>query len=233
MDRGKVVAIIPARGGSQRLPGKNTKLLAGKPLISWTIEAAVKSQSLSMIVVSSDDDEVLRIASEYPVKLLKRPDYLATASATTFDTMINCLDALKEEGYEFEEVMLLQPTSPLRISEDIENAIRLKSESGGSSVISVCECEHSPLWTNVLNEQGDMDNFVDRLLLNQRSQDLPTHYRLNGAIYIADVIKFRENLGFFMKNSRAYIMPQDRSVDIDTEIDFKLSQLMIEDDAKN
>lgn len=227
MDRRGVVAIIPARGGSQRLPGKNIKALAGKPLIAWTIEAAINCEAVDMVVVSSDDEEILNEARKYPVKILKRPDYLATDTATTFDTLLNCLDVLSSQEYAIDEVLLLQPTSPLRTSEDIDRALALKTESGASSVISVCVCEHSPLWTNVLNERGDMDNFLTSQVLNKRSQDLPVYYRLNGAIYVADVDKFEAYRGFFMPNTRAYVMPADRSVDIDTEIDFKLSQLML------
>jgi len=229
MDKCGVVAIIPARGGSQRLPGKNIKLLAGKPLIAWTIEAALNSRALDGIVVSSDDEEILDEARKYPVKVLKRPDYLATATATTFDMLLHCLDVLPSKEMAVDQIMLLQPTSPLRTAEDIDRALALKKGSGACSVISVCECEHSPLWTNFLNEKGDMDDFLSTRLLNKRSQDLPVYYRLNGAIYVADVDNFKKYRGFFMPNSRAYVMPAERSVDIDTEIDFKLSQLMLGD----
>ena len=229
MAKESIVAVIPARGGSQRLPGKNIKLLVGKPLIAWTIEAAINSQLVNTVVVSSDDDEILKIANKYPVEVQKRPDYLATATATTFETLVSCLNVLAEEGREFEQIMLLQPTSPLRTSEDIDRAVQLKKDSGASSVIGVCECEHSPLWANVLNGQGEMDDFLPSHLLNKRSQDLPTYYRLNGAMYISDVEKFKDNFGFFMTKSRAYIMPPERSIDIDTEIDFKLCRLMLEE----
>ncbi|WP_339782579.1 acylneuraminate cytidylyltransferase family protein [uncultured Marinobacter sp.] len=228
MDKCGVVAIIPARGGSHRLPGKNIKLLAGKPLIAWTIEAALNSRVLDGIVVSSDDEDILNEARKYPVKVLKRPDYLATSSATTFDTLLHCLDLLPSQEIAVDQIMLLQPTSPLRTAEDIDRALALKKESGACSVISVCECEHSPLWTNVLNEKGDMEEFIPSQLLNKRSQDLPVYYRLNGAIYVADVDEFRKYRGFFMPNSRAYVMPAECSVDIDTEMDFKLSQLLLE-----
>lgn len=228
MGKNGIIAVIPARGGSQRLPRKNVKNLAGKPLISWTIDAALNSRSLDSVVVSSDDEEILSEAAKYPVQVLKRPDHLATATATTFETLLHCVDAPSFQSQTAQQILLLQPTSPLRTSEDIDRAIALKKESGASSVISVCECEHSPLWSNVLNERGEMDDFLPAHILNKRSQDLPVYYRLNGAIYISDIDKFKEQGGFFMKNSRAYVMPRDRSIDIDTEIDFKLCQLMLE-----
>lgn len=227
MNNGGVVAVIPARGGSQRLPRKNIRMLAGKPLIAWSIEAAINSKSIDLVVVSSDDNEILEEARKYPVEVVKRPDHLATPTATTVDTLIHCLDELPSGGQPFGQIMLLQPTSPLRTSEDIDRAVALKKESATSSLISVCECEHSPLWSNVLDEKGAMDDFLHPVLLNKRGQDLPVYYRLNGAIYISDINEFLTHRGFFMPNSRAYIMPVERSVDIDIEMDFKLCQLML------
>jgi len=231
VDDGGIVAIIPARGGSQRLPRKNIKNLAGKPLISWTIEAALSSKSVDTIVVSSDDEEILSEAKKYPVEVLRRPDYLATSTATTLDTILHCVTAITSQKITVKQIVLLQPTSPLRTSEDIDQAIELKRESGAFSVISVCQCEHSPLWANVLNESGDMESFIPQNILNCRSQDLPTYYRLNGAIFISDVDKYIKHGGFFMPNSRAYLMATNRSVDIDTEIDFKLCQIILEENG--
>lgn len=124
--------------------------------------------------------------------------------------------------------MLLQPTSPLRDSTEIARAVTEMDESDADSVVSVCPCEHSPLWSNTLGPQGQMDDFLREELRNIRSQDLPTYYRLNGALYLADTERFIGSRGFFMPNSRAHVMPVEKSIDIDTWVDFKLCELLLE-----
>jgi len=216
----KTAAIIPARASSERVPGKNLVPLNDKPLIAWTIEAALGASCLDHILVTSDDPRTLNIAREYGVSTLRRPGHLATSTATTFDTLANALDHISEEGMEVEHVMLLQPTSPLRSSADIDSAHALLCEAQLDSVISVCPCEHPPQWTNTLDSACSMDSFLSPDIREIRSQDLPRCYRLNGALYIARVDGFILNRGFFMKNSRAYVMPLERSIDIDTKLDF-------------
>lgn len=229
IEMGSIVAIIPARSGSKRLPNKNLLPLAGKPLISWAIEAAITSCSLSKIVVSSDSHEILTVASAYPEVIpLKRADYLATDTASTLDVLLNVLDSMEAQCHGSKYVMLLQATSPLRTAQHIREVIEIIRSSGADSVISVCETEHSPLWCNVIGPNGEMDGFLPAELKNIRSQDLPKYYRLNGAIYIAEAAAFRKNHGFFMSNSKAYVMSQMDSVDIDTEIDLMLASLIIE-----
>lgn len=220
----KFLAIIPARGGSKRLPRKNVLDLAGKPLIAWTIKAAINSKYIDTVVVSSDDQEILDISATYGAKILKRPESLASDAATTFDTLIHALDYYSE----YEYIILLQPTSPLRSVKDIDEAIELLFLKNADAIISVCEMDHNPLWSNVLPENGDMSNFLPNDLMNKRSQDLPSYYRLNGAIYICKIEKFlREKTLFLNKNIFAYQMNQRSSVDIDEEIDFDLAEFYI------
>ena len=215
------LAIIPARGGSKRLPRKNLLDLGGKPLIAWSIESALKSKYISKVIVSSDDEEILNIAKEYKADFIKRPDELASDTATTFDALKHTLENVEKYDY----VVLLQPTSPLRTEKHIDESIEFLKEKNADAIISVCEMEHSPLWSNTLNEDLNMSNFLRDEVLNKRSQDLPKYYRLNGAIYICKTEKLLENKGFFIKeNIFSYIMKKEDSVDIDEEIDFIIAK---------
>ena len=219
------LAIIPARGGSKRLPRKNILDLCGKPLISWSIEAALKSKYISKVVVSSDDEEILNISSNFGADIIKRPYELANDTATTFDTVKHTIDNF--ENYDY--IVLLQPTSPLRNEKHIDEAIELLEEKQADAIVSVCEMDHSPLWSNTLPKDGNMRGFLREEILNKRSQDLEKYYRLNGAIYICKTDKLLENKSFFLKdNIFAYIMDRKSSIDIDEEIDFLFAEKVIE-----
>lgn len=219
------LAIIPARGGSKRLPRKNILDLSGKPLIAWSIEAALESKYIDKLIISSDDDKILNISHSYGAEWIKRPENLASDTATTFDALKHTIENVSKYDY----IVLLQPTSPLRTAKHIDAAIELLNSKNADAVISVCEMEHSPLWSNTLPEDKTMEHFLQSELLNKRSQDLPTYYRLNGAIYIAKTDKLLESKSFFLQNNIfAYIMDQESSVDIDTLLDFKFAQILIE-----
>ena len=219
------LAIIPARGGSKRLPRKNILDLCGKPLISWSIEAALKSKYISKVVVSSDDEEILNISSNFGADIIKRPYELANDTATTFDAIKHTINNLEKYDY----IVLLQPTSPLRNEKHIDEAIELLEEKQADAIVSVCEMDHSPLWSNTLPKDGNMNNFLRDEVLNKRSQDLEKYYRLNGAVYICKTDKLLENKSFFLKdNIFAYIMDRKSSIDIDEEIDFLFAEIVIE-----
>ena len=219
------LAIIPARGGSKRLPRKNILDLCGKPLISWSIEAALKSKYISKVVVSSDDEEILNISSNFGADIIKRPYELANDTATTFDAIKHTINNLEKYDY----IVLLQPTSPLRNEKHIDEAIELLEEKQADAIVSVCEMDHSPLWSNTLPKDGNMRGFLREEILNKRSQDLEKYYRLNGAIYICKTDKLLENKSFFLKdNIFAYIMDRKSSIDIDEEIDFLFAERVIE-----
>ena len=218
------LAIIPARGGSKRLPRKNILDLCGKPLISWSIEAALKSKYISKVVVSSDDEEILNISSNFGADIIKRSYELANDTATTFDTVKHTIDNF--ENYDY--IVLLQPTSPLRNENQIDEAIELLEEKQADAIVSVCEMDHSPLWSNTLPKDGNMNNFLRDEVLNKRSQDLEKYYRVNGAVYICKTDKLLENKSFFLKdNIFAYIMDRKSSIDIDEEIDFEIAKVLI------
>jgi N-acylneuraminate cytidylyltransferase len=224
------LAIIPARGGSKRLPKKNILDLCGKPLIAYTVDAGLKSKYIDMVTVSSDDECILKISKELGAETIKRPKELAGDMATTYDAVKHAVENLEKYDY----VVLLQPTSPLRNEGHINEAIELLIKKRADAVISICETEHSPLWSNVLPEDGDMSCFMRGEILNKRSQDLEKYYRLNGAIYICKTDRLLENDSFFLKsNIFAYKMDRKSSIDIDEEIDFIMSEILMREAIGN
>lgn len=220
----KVLALIPARGGSKRLPRKNVLNLAGKPLIAWTIEAAKKSKYIDKVIVSTDDDEIARVSEECGAEVpFRRPEYLASDTATSNDVVLHAIGALDDQ---FDVIVILQPTSPLRDDSHIDESLNVLIEKGGEGVVSVTPCEHSPLWSNTLPPDGNMNDFLSELS-NRRSQDLPQYYRLNGAIYGFTVESILRNKGVsYNKNVFSYVLPSELSIDIDTKFDFKLAVFM-------
>jgi len=219
------LAIIPARGGSKRLPRKNVLDLAGKPLIAWSIEAGLKSHYIDKVVVTSDDDEILEISKRYGVETIIRPDELANDTATTFDAVKHAVDNVEKYDY----IVLLQPTSPLRDEKHIDEAVELLESKNADAVVSLCEMDHSPLWSNTLDDSLSMKGFLRDEVLNKRSQDLKKYYRVNGAIYICKTDKLLEEKSFFLKeNIFAYTMDRKSSVDIDEEIDFDIAKVLID-----
>lgn len=218
------LAVIPARGGSKRLPKKNILDLAGKPMIAWSIDAGIKSKYIDKVIVSSDDTYILKIAQKYGSDIVVRPRELADDTATTFDTVKHVL--MNEKEYDY--VILLQPTSPLRTCNDIDKAIEFLCQKKADAVVSVCEMEHSPLWSNVLPEDKNMQNFLPKELINKRAQDLESYYRLNGAIYICKIEEFLKQKSFFIKKDIfAYEMNQKNSIDIDTQLDFAIATSLL------
>jgi len=224
------LAIIPARGGSKRLPRKNILPLVGTPLIAWTIEAAKASKYCSTVCVSTDDKEITDISLKFGAEVpFVRPLTLSSDTATSVDVVLHALDYYESIGRKFDFVVLLQPTSPLRTVDDIDNSIKVLLANNALSVTSVCETEHSPLWSNTLPANLSMNEFVSKKYKNIRSQDLPKYYRLNGAIYITSVEYIeKEKCLISDVHSFAFIMSQDHSVDIDTELDFLIAEKLVD-----
>lgn len=220
-----ILAIIPARGWSKRLPRKNILNLCGKPLIVWSIEAGLKSKYIDKVVVTSDDEEILEISKRFGADIIKRPDYLASNTSTTFDALRHTINSI-EKKYSY--IILLQPTSPLRNEKHINEALVLLDNKSADAVVSVCEMDHSPLWSKTLPIDCSMKGFLRNEVLNKRSQNLETYYRLNGAIYICKTDKLLDKKTFFLKeNIFAYKMNRENSIDIDEEIDLKFANLLI------
>lgn len=223
-----VLAIIPARKGSKRLVGKNMLDLMGKPLIAWTIEEALKSKYIDRIILSTDDEKAISLSKQYngiDIPFV-RPKKLSSDKATSLDVVLHALDFCSSNNKNFDYVMLLQPTSPLRNSIDIDNAIEELSPEV-RSVVSVCETNHSPLWSNLLPNDKSMKNFLSKNIQNLRSQDLPKYFRLNGAIYISEVGSLFKEKGFLGDYTKAYIMPTEKSIDIDTKLDFEMCKILL------
>lgn len=222
-----MLAIIPARAGSKGLPGKNIKLLQGKPLIAHTIEQALKAKNVSRVIVSTDDGEIARIALKYGAEVpFMRPKSLATDTALSVDNYICTIKKLqKENNIKIKEFIVLQPTSPLRTSNDIDNAINLFYKKEADSVISYSKENHPITWHKQINNDLSFTNiFEDKL---QNRQDIKTTYFPNGAIFI---FKFNIILQkkYYTQKSFAYIMPRNRSVDIDTLDDFEYVEFLLQ-----
>ena len=234
IDNKRVLAIIPARGGSKRLPRKNILDLAGKPLIFWTIEAALGSKYIDKVAVSTDDEEIADISKQHSAVIpFMRPNSLATDEAASIDVVLHAIDFFEKNNNCYNYIILLQPTSPLRASSHIDEAIELLDSKNADAIVSVCKVEHNPLWSNILPKDGSMKDFLHNDILNKRSQDLDVYHRLNGAIYICNIDKLKEEQGFFLKdNIFAYEMNGKSSIDIDKEIDFKLAKTLLSNDLE-
>ena len=227
-DLGRVLMVIPARGGSKRLPRKNVLLLAGKPLICWTIEAALATKLNARILVTSDDDEILRIASSYKelgVLVHRRPDELATDTATTADVLIDAIKTESKFGHRPDTLILLQPTSPLRQAEDILACVHLFEEAGcNDTVVSVCEVDHPSAWVGVLEGNSKLTGLD---LQGNRSQDYRKEYRLNGAVYIARSQNLIDKRSLYTEELLASVMPRLRSFDVDEEVDLFICNVLL------
>lgn len=223
----RVVALIPARAGSKRLANKNLLPLAGKPLIAWTIEDALNCPWIDNVIVSTDSMDIKQAAIELGATVpFLRPSSLANDNASTDDVLMHTIDEL--ELLPSDILVLLQPTSPLRDSKDINNALSLLAEEKVQGVVSVCECEHSPLWSNTLPENNLMGDFIRQDIAAKRSQDLPAYYRLNGAIYAYKVAFLNKyNSRFYSDEIKAMVMPANKSVDIDNLLDFKFAEFLM------
>lgn len=219
----KILAIIPARGGSKRLPNKNILIMNGKPLINWSIRAAINSKYIDKIVISTDDKAIKYIANmSKNVDVIDRPAELATDTATTFDVIEHTINSINEQ---FDYVILLQATSPLRTNHHIDESIELIDFKKADSVVSVSEINHSQLWTNTLPDDNSMKGFFKEDIKYKKIQKLEPYYQLNGAIYISKTdILLKEKTYFIKDNIFAYKMKKKHSVDIDEEIDFKLAE---------
>ncbi len=213
----KVLALIAARGGSKGLPRKNVLLARGKPLIAWTVEAALSAESVSRVVLSSDDDEIMAVALDAGCDVpFRRPDELASDLASSMDVVLHALSELP--GYDY--VVLLQPTAPLRTSSDIDGAFRAMRVNDAPACVSVTEVDQSPYWMYQVSDNGRLQSILEPLPNVNRRQDLPTVYTLNGAIYIAKIDWLLQTRSFMSSETIAYKMPKERSLDIDNAIDF-------------
>jgi CMP-N,N'-diacetyllegionaminic acid synthase len=225
IDGKSVFAVIPARGGSKGLFGKNIAQVGGKPMIAWSIKAAQESKYIDRTVLSSDDENIIAVTKDYGGDApFIRPAELATDTSNTVDTLIHALDQMTKI---YDYLVLLQPTSPLRITEDIDGAIKKCHYNGAPACVSGCEPAKSPYWMYHLDKSQKMRAVIESEHITKQRQDLPEVFAPNGAVFVAQVSWFRESLTFYGPDTIAYIMPVERSVDVDTVFDLTLVQALL------
>jgi len=217
------LAIIPARAGSKGIPGKNKRMMCGQPLISWTISAAQAAHSIDEIVVSTDDEEIADIALGLGINVpFMRPPELAQDDTPGVEPVLHALSLMKG----FDSVVLLQPTSPLRTSTDIDAIVELAIAQMANSAVSVCETKEPIQWNFTIQADGSLKPFLDGEMI-QRRQDAQVTYTLNGALYYVDVPWFLAGKTFIDNETLPYVMPQERSIDIDSDFDWKIAEFLL------
>lgn len=210
------LAIIPARGGSKGVPKKNIREFNGKPLIAWTIEAAQESSIISDVILSSDDPEIISTAEHLNCKVpFIRDIGLAQDETSSYDVVLDAIERVPN----FEWIVLLQPTSPLRTAAHIDDAIKLCLQEERMSCASITQVTQNPLWMYELGIKNKLKPVISGVTPKRR-QDLPNFYRLNGAIYIANIDWLKSNKTFVNEQTLGYVMDAKSSLDIDTEEDF-------------
>jgi len=222
------LAIVLARGNSKGIPRKNVTLIGGKPLIQYTIAAAREAASVDRIVVSTDSDEIAEVAlaagAEVP---FRRPAELSGDAAPSIDGILHAVSWFEIAGYAPDAVVLLQPTSPFRTSTDIDDAVALMIDRGADSVVSVSPAIDHPLWTKTVRADGTLEEYVKGDTIPSRRQDLPPAYVLNGAIYLSSTVELIRTRSLCRPSSLAYVMPIERSIDIDTPWDLHIADLIM------
>lgn len=223
----KNIAIIPARSGSKGVKDKNIKEIGGIPLMAYSINTARESKVFNTIMVSTDSKKYADIAEEYGAEVpFLRSEENSGDNAGSWQVVEEVLNYYYSKGIYFDTVCLLQPTSPLRTAEDITNGYELLNNKKADAITSVCQVEHSPLWTMRLPNNGSLAEFR-RTIQDMPRQKLDQYYRLNGAIYIRKINYHEKNIEIMNKYEFAYVMEQQRSIDIDTNLDFILAELLM------
>jgi CMP-N-acetylneuraminic acid synthetase len=221
----KILAIIPARGGSKGIPRKNVKPLAGKPLIGWTIEAALQAQGIDRLIVSTEDEEIASVAKQFGAEVpFMRPLALAQDDTPGIAPVLHAIERLPE----FNWVLLLQPTSPLRSVADIKSIIGLCREKLVSSAASITEVIKHPFWMYRRDEHQHLQPLIPNRPDIAQRQDLPPAYALNGALYLARADWLIQNKRFIGPKTLGYVMPEERSVDLDTPMDWQWVEFLME-----
>lgn len=229
----KVYALIPARGGSKGVLRKNLATLAGNPLISYSIEAALVADDIDEVYVSSEDEEILGVARALGAKIISRPRNLAQDDTPTAPVIAHAIEHWDRSCSLPGFIVLLQPTSPQRTGKDIDEAFALLDKMGGNNLISVYEPPHHPLKAFLVNEEGYLKGLLSERESFTRRQDLPPAYMPNGAIYIFTVTEFLAEQKIPMERVFPFVMPIERSVDIDTIADLQLVSEGFRDDTSH
>jgi len=219
----KTLALIPARGGSKGIPRKNIRLLAGKPLVAWSIQAALACPEIERVVVSTDDAEIAEISRRWGAEVpFMRPAELAQDDSPSMDTVLHALRQLPQ----FDAVVLLQPTSPLRTKADIQGCLAMAATEQARCIVSISEPASSPYWMFTLEQNGSLSKLISAPEVTRR-QDLSPAYAINGALYYAQTGWLRANKNFLTAETLGYVMPPEKSLDIDTPLDWKIAELLL------
>lgn len=212
----KNIALITARGGSKGLPRKNILDLHGRPLISWTISAALECDEIERVFVSTEDNEIAQISQQCGAEVIDRPKELATDTASSIGVISHAIDWLKKKNIDCKTLVLLQPTSPLRNAQHIGSALALYKQRSADLVISVFEPPHTPVKAYVETPNGAITGLYSQEAPYTRRQDLPQAFQPNGAIYAFSVDAFKQHDQFPLENVYPYIMSEQDSADVDT-----------------
>lgn len=227
-----IVAVITARGGSRGLPRKNVLPLAGLPLIAHSIRVAQEAKRVSRVIVSTDDEEIIAVSREFGAEVpFVRPPELSTADSAHIDVMLHVVSWLEQHGDLPDAVLLLQPTTPLRTPEDIDGAVELMESTDCPAVVGLSPAESHPYLTYKVAADGRLTGFIDHGLRYPRRQDLPPAYILNGALYLNRCSSLRETQMFQPPGAFGWVMPAERSVDIDSLEDFLVAEKLLKDRA--
>lgn len=222
----KILGLIPARGGSKGLPGKNTRSFCGRPLISWTIDAALESGCIDALVVTTDDRNIAEVARASGAEVpFLRPPELATDTASSIDVAIHAIDWLQKAGHSFDMMILLEPTSPLREASDIKAGISLLLSSGAGTVVGVCRAESAhPAFMYRRGADGRLTPFLDAQPTGLRRQDIEPVFYLEGTLYVSWIDVFRSRRSFYHDDTVGYEVPKWKSIEIDDMTDFVMAE---------
>jgi CMP-N,N'-diacetyllegionaminic acid synthase len=224
--RGGLIALIPARGGSKGVKRKNLRIVAGKPLIAWSIETALASKCIDCVVVSTDDKEIAGVAEQFGSNVLMRPKEISGDRTPMIEVVLHALDAIDTPNGTYEHLILLQPTSPARTSDDVAGAYEQILLSGVDSIISVfADADNHPARAYTLRENRLYA--YEKEPIGSLRQDLPTVYHRNGAIYLSKVEFIRRCRRLWSDSPQAYVMPKERSLNIDDDVDLLIADLLM------
>lgn len=231
MDK-KILGIITARGGSKGVLGKNIADFGGKPMLAWTIENALSSDCIDKLVLSTDDQAIADVAEIYGLSVpWLRPSELAQDDSPAISALIHAVKKVAEEDYHPDYIMLLQPNIPFRSSEDIKNAVKILFDKSADSVVSICKTDNHPYLCKKIDKDGQLNDFMEVPIpeTQRNRQNLPPAYSLNGAVYVVKTEILLNKKSLYGDKTYAYIMPPERSIDIDTPWDMYLARLIMKD----
>lgn len=225
-----MIALIPARGGSKGVPGKNIKPINGKPLIAYTIEAALEAKSIDRVIVTTDDEDIASVAREYGAEVpFMRPAELASDTAAAPDVYIHAVEfIMNETGAAIENFIVLLPTAPLRTGQHIDEAVALFNKEKARTLLSMAEAETPVTWIHYQDENGRVHNAgfgAGDVMKNRQTNE--TYIIPNGAIYVLSYSLLKESRTYYCDNTIAYVMPREASIDIDYPIDFEIAELFL------